>query len=138
MKETIYPIAWEQVLQSWKEDVREARERRRESGSAPRGFAARSRVFSRIARRACPQATYSMKLCVVMWQEVGIALCLFNRLYYVIWDFSHSLHKKVPIWKRCQDVRILVSSPRGTCQLQILVSRYSGKKIQCFSHNGFA
>ena len=84
MKETIYPIACEQVLQSRKEDVREARERRRESGSAPRGFAARSRVFSRIARRACPQATYSMKLCVVMWQEVGIALCLFNRLYYAI------------------------------------------------------
>ena len=56
----------------------------------PRGLAARSRLFARIARRACPQATYSMKLCVVMWQEVGIALCLFNRLYYFIWDFSHS------------------------------------------------
>ena len=64
-----YPIACEQVLQSWKVDAREARERRHESGSAPRGFAARSlaRVFARIARRACPQATYSMKLCVVMW-----------------------------------------------------------------------
>ena len=93
MKETIYPIACEQAVHR---DIVKSRRARgtREKTRKRLGPTRLRRSLARIRpdrsarpnRRTCSQATYSMKLC----GDVGIVQCLFNRLYYVIWDFSNS------------------------------------------------